>query len=169
MQVLPPRLRVSTRLHQSWCIMYSAGAQPFHETPLTRCRLRRGNRHNGVRCMVFINPETSMHAGTMGHVSYQLLDCMCLSLYTSAYMHVYIGLTMHSVIGLLPSLTSHIAAGCQAVLGCVSVCLLFEAVSACYDCTDGKHARMPSACVCCTLLMYLMRQPCRCGGTLLEL
>ncbi|DBB01174.1 hypothetical protein WJX77_003342 [Trebouxia sp. C0004] len=35
---------------------------------LTRCRLRRGTRHNGVRCMVFIDPETSMHVGTMGHV-----------------------------------------------------------------------------------------------------
>ncbi len=43
-------------------------AQPFHDAPLTRCRLRRGTRHNGVRWM-FIDPETSMHVGTMGHVS----------------------------------------------------------------------------------------------------
>ena len=52
-----------------------------HEAPLTRCRLRRGMRHNGVRCMVFINPETSVHAGTLGHVSSAMLivcHLMCL-------------------------------------------------------------------------------------------
>ena len=42
---------------------------PYHTAALTRCRLRRGTRHNGVRCMVFIDPETSKHAGTQGHVS----------------------------------------------------------------------------------------------------
>ena len=44
-------------------------AVPYHTAALTRCRLRRGTRHNGVRCMVFIDPETSKHAGTQGHVS----------------------------------------------------------------------------------------------------
>ena len=39
------------------------------EAPLTRCRLRRGTRHTGVRCMVFIDPEKSLRAGNLGHVS----------------------------------------------------------------------------------------------------
>lgn len=41
----------------------------YQTAALTRCRLRRGTRHNGVRCMLFIDPETSKHAGTQGHVS----------------------------------------------------------------------------------------------------
>ena len=41
----------------------------LNEAALACCRLRRGTRHNGVRCMVFVNPETSSHAGSAGHVS----------------------------------------------------------------------------------------------------
>ena len=52
---------------------------PYHTAALARCRLRRGTRHNGVRCMVFINPETSKHAGTQGHVS------LCGLHYMTAY------------------------------------------------------------------------------------
>ncbi|DBA69568.1 TPA: hypothetical protein ACH3X2_012650 [Trebouxia sp. C0005] len=58
-----------------------ADAQPFHDAPLTRCRLRRGTRHNGVRCMVFIDPETSMHVGTMGHVWWYIAGAVGGNLY----------------------------------------------------------------------------------------
>ncbi|KAL0047223.1 hypothetical protein WJX82_010034 [Trebouxia sp. C0006] len=58
-----------------------ADAQPFHDAPLTRCRLRRGTRHNGVRCMVFIDPETSMHVGTMGHVWWYVAGAVGGNLY----------------------------------------------------------------------------------------
>ncbi len=64
-KVVPVQSRSVSAKH----ILLFTDAQPFHDAPLTRCRLRRGTRHNGVRCMVFIDPATSVHVGTMGHVS----------------------------------------------------------------------------------------------------
>ena len=72
-------------------ILLFTDAQPFHDAPLTRCRLRRGTRHNGVRCMVFIDPETSMHVGTMGHVSSQPFSaCLSLCVYACIEFSLYL-------------------------------------------------------------------------------